>query len=135
MYAIPAGVTTLTHTGTWSNNFLYIGGHASNPNNGVDSTNDLWIDSLLVTDQGYPGGYFDGDTFGVSWTGPMHASISQGTPMETVPAVLQEPWIGGMGHAGCRFNGKPTFSSNTPINGGQVGFAASFREVGNSAYA
>lgn len=45
--------------------------------------------------------------------------------------LLQEgPWIGGQGHSGCRFIGKPTYVNNTGVDGGQVSFAASFREVG-----
>lgn len=45
--------------------------------------------------------------------------------------ITAGPWIGGMGHSGCKFVGKPTFVSNTGVNGGQVGFAATFREVGS----
>lgn len=41
------------------------------------------------------------------------------------------PWEPGMGHSGCRFIGKPTYIANTGVNGGQVSFAASFREVGS----
>lgn len=41
------------------------------------------------------------------------------------------PWIGGQGHSGCRFSGKPTYIANGPVNGGQIGFAATFREVGS----
>lgn len=44
------------------------------------------------------------------------------------------PWIGGQGHSGCRFSGKPTYIENTGVNGGQVGFAATFREVGHWLY-
>jgi hypothetical protein len=46
-------------------------------------------------------------------------------------ALLQGPWIGGMGNSGVRFSGKPTWIANTGVNGGQIGFAASFREVGS----
>lgn len=45
------------------------------------------------------------------------------------------PWTGGMGHSGVRFMAPPTFSTTGPLNGGQAGFAASFREVGSYAYA
>lgn len=45
--------------------------------------------------------------------------------------ITAGPWVGGMGHSGCRFVGKPTFVSNTGVNGGQVGFAATFKEVGS----
>lgn len=50
------------------------------------------------------------------------------------PAFINAPWVGGMGHSGCRFNGKPTFDITGPYNGGQAGYAASFREVGSFAY-
>lgn len=43
--------------------------------------------------------------------------------------ITSGPWIGGMGHSGCRFVGKPSFVSNTGVGGGQVGYAATFREV------
>lgn len=39
------------------------------------------------------------------------------------------PWMGGLGHAGVRFTGPPTYVANTGVNGGQVGYAASFKEV------
>lgn len=44
------------------------------------------------------------------------------------------PWVGGMGHSGCRFVGKPTFTTYTSRYGGQVGFAASLTEVGDWYY-
>ena len=40
-------------------------------------------------------------------------------------------WIGGQGHSGVRFIGKPTYVEYNGVNGGQVGFAASFVEVGS----
>lgn len=45
--------------------------------------------------------------------------------------VKQGPWVGGQGHSGARMVGKPTYINNTGTNGGQVGFAATFREVGS----
>ena len=39
-------------------------------------------------------------------------------------------WEPGDGHSGCRFEGVPTRISYSGVNGGQVGYAASFREVG-----
>lgn len=39
-------------------------------------------------------------------------------------------WVPGDGHSGCRFDGVPTRVSLSGVNGGQVGYAASFREVG-----
>lgn len=42
-----------------------------------------------------------------------------------------DAWVGGQGHSGCRFLGKPTYVEYNGVNGGQVGFAASFVEVGS----
>ena len=44
--------------------------------------------------------------------------------------MAKGPWVGGMGHSGVRFNGTPTLIHNTGVNGGQVGYAASFIETG-----
>lgn len=49
------------------------------------------------------------------------------------PKFYQGPWIGGMGHSGCRFLQPPTYVANTGVDGGQIGFAASFIEV-NALY-
>lgn len=57
-----------------------------------------------------------------------------GTPTADLVRTLAGPWEGGLGHSGVRFNGKPTYEITGPFNGGQVGFAASFREVGSFAY-
>lgn len=46
------------------------------------------------------------------------------------PRELSGPWIGGQGHSGCRFDGPPTYIEYTGIGGGQVGFSATFKEVG-----
>lgn len=45
------------------------------------------------------------------------------------------PWIGGMGHSGCAFDPSiaPTWIANTGLNGGQIGCAATFIEVGDWA--
>ena len=48
--------------------------------------------------------------------------------------IKDGPWFGGQGHSGCRFLRKPTETKNGPFNGGQVGFAASFTEVGSWLY-
>lgn len=53
---------------------------------------------------------------------------------ESISRISSGPWIGGQGHSGCRFNGKPTYLNNTGADGGQVGFAATFREVGSWMY-
>lgn len=46
------------------------------------------------------------------------------------PSIGAGPWVGGQGHSGVRFVGKPTYMNNSGVDGGQVSFAASFREVG-----
>ena len=44
-----------------------------------------------------------------------------------------ERWLGGQGHSGCRFTTFPTYVNSSGTNGGQVQYAASFREVGSWA--
>lgn len=49
----------------------------------------------------------------------------------TLPSLLHG-WTGGMGHSGCRFQGKPTYEVNGNFDGEyRIGFAASFIEVGS----
>lgn len=48
--------------------------------------------------------------------------------------LVAGPWIGGQGHSGCRFVGTPSYVNNGPVEGGRVGFAASFVEVGSWVY-
>ena len=61
--------------------------------------------------------------------GPFGAGITQ-----ELLDVLQKPWIGGMGHSGCRFASHPTWTTNSGAFGGQVGFTASLVEVGDWYY-
>lgn len=52
-------------------------------------------------------------------------------PLEQLPLEEQLPyqgWTGGMGHSGCRLVGKPTFITHNKINGGQIEYAATFKE-------
>lgn len=49
------------------------------------------------------------------------------------PSFLAGPWIGGAGHSGARFEGTPTWVENSGVDGGQIGYAATFREVGSWA--
>lgn len=50
----------------------------------------------------------------------------------TPPASFTSgPWIGGMGHSGCRFVGNPTWIANSGYQGGRIGYAATFKEVGD----
>lgn len=50
---------------------------------------------------------------------------------EGKPAPTAGPWVGGMGHSGCRPSGHPTWVAMNGVNGGQIAFSASFREVGS----
>lgn len=49
-------------------------------------------------------------------------------------AKTDGPWVGGDGHSGCRIEGKPTYVANTGVGGGQIGYAATLREVGSWAF-
>lgn len=50
------------------------------------------------------------------------------------PVDVSGGWIGGQGHSGCRFSGTPSYVTNSPVEGGRVGFAATFKEVGSWIY-
>lgn len=54
----------------------------------------------------------------------IHARLS---PVGKAPAGVRY-WVGGQGNAGVRFQGPPTYINHTGVNGGQVEFAASFKE-------
>lgn len=95
---------------------------------------------------GTPGSYFDGSTNPsgelerTRWLGTENASASvtenrtrTGNP-NRVALLVAGPWIGGQGHSGCRFLGTPSYVNNGPVEGGRVGFAASFIEVGSWVY-
>lgn len=101
-------------------------------------------DTDVVTDQ------FSGDIKGVRlWVGRTDATSSSvtiaamcGRLIESVDSsnpvklakLVDGPWIGGQGHSGCRFLGTPSYVNNGPVEGGRVGFAASFAEVGSWVY-
>jgi len=60
--------------------------------------------------------------------------VARLSPIENFSAPndsTHKPWMGGQGNSGCRFIGKPTYMNNTGVNGGQVSYAATFREVGS----
>lgn len=40
-------------------------------------------------------------------------------------------WLPGSGHSGCKFVGNPTWIANSGVNGGQIGYAATLKEVGD----
>lgn len=95
---------------------------------------------------GTPGGaYIDGSLAGdaltrYAWLGATDASASTeenrtATGSSTkLEAISAGPWIGGQGHSGCRFVGAPSYVNNGPVEGGRVGFAATFAEVGSWIY-
>lgn len=63
-------------------------------------------------------------------SGPYGGSV----PVPRTGTFFSGPWIGGQGHSGCRFLGTPTYVTNSPIEGGRIGFAATFVEVGSWVY-
>ena len=57
-----------------------------------------------------------------------------GTTARVTPTTANQTlteWLGGQGNSGCRFVGSPTYIENTGVNGGQISYAASFKEVGD----
>lgn len=48
--------------------------------------------------------------------------------------ALRGPWVPGQGHSGARFIGAPTEVAYNGVGGGQVGFAATLKEVGSWEY-
>lgn len=84
----------------------------------------------------YNGPAFSGstpsDSYDYRWTGAVDNSTSQQiTQLTELNDIKRVPWLGGQGHSGCRFINNPTYIANTGVNGGQIGFSASFREVGS----
>lgn len=57
----------------------------------------------------------------------LHARLS---PIGVAPEGPPR-WIGGQGHSGCAFAGYPTYINFSGTNGGQVQYAATFREIGS----
>lgn len=124
------------------------GGSASTivlPHGGLAGSGDVWYDLAGIFSGDYSGSWFDGstpdtDTERYSWAGPSNASPSTfETRVKSGSSSIQNrltagPWIGGQGHSGCRFLGTPSYVSNGPVEGGRVGFAASFVEVGSWAW-
>lgn len=62
----------------------------------------------------------------------LRAFIGRLIPANRSPRAseLSGPWIGGQGHSGTEFDGPPTYIEYNGIGGGQVGFSATFKEVG-----
>lgn len=105
----------------------------------VDLSEGWWTDIGLFAGV-YDGPAFSGDSgttvingrsYRTQWDGtPDNSTSSAWTMTPEFDRLKEGPWIGGQGHSGCRFIGKPTYVNNTGVDGGQVSFAASFREVG-----
>ena len=117
-----------------------------------DASDEVYVDGLVVVNGEYSGGYFDGDTpdaggYTYAWTGTPHASTSTRELVEdptteitisgmtaryytTVPKT-SGPWVGGLGHTGVRFTQKPSWIPYSGSTGDEIGFSASFREVGD----
>lgn len=107
---------------------------------GSIGSGDVWWTDIGLFAGEYDGPAFSGDSSGVvingrnvrtQWDGaPDNSTSSAWTMTPEFDRLKEGPWIGGQGHSGCRFVGKPTYVNNTGVDGGQVSFAASFREVG-----
>ena len=81
-----------------------------------DAGVELWIEKVGVN----------------SATIALKAMTARLQPEFKAPGLIQlGPWIGGQGNSGVEFDGEPTYVNNTGVNGGQVGYTASFREVGD----
>lgn len=105
--------------------------------------NTIDFEDILFGDNGT---YFSGDTNPsgelerTRWESGVNSSRSiletrtrSGSPAKQA-LLVTGPWIGGQGHSGCRFIGTPSYVNNGPVEGGRVGFAASFIETGSWAY-
>lgn len=105
-------------TGVW----LFVGKSASGP---ATITLRGMTARLIRTDR-----FVDSEGYGEGEYG----LTPYGGVSEETAALVQGPWMGGMGHSGCRFMAPPSFEITGPLNGGQAAFAAGFREVGSFAY-
>lgn len=111
---------------------------------GTRGSGDVYWSKIGLFEGDYGGPWFDGNSgvFSIGsqlvrakWDGAPGGSTSTAyTTSPELEAIGTGPWIGGQGHSGCRFVRKPTETKNGPFNGGQVGFAASFTEVGSWLY-
>lgn len=110
--------------GVW----LWVGKTAT----GASSVTLTSMIARLVKTEDLTSGSGDGDgVFGSGFYGEFTYGLGDGSgPIPSVVRARSGPWEPGMGHSGCRFIGKPTYIANTGVNGGQVSYAASFREVG-----
>ena len=102
---------------------------------------DVYWSNIGLMDGDYTDEWFDGGSgiiviggqnVRTQWDGvPGQSTSSAWAVTPAFEALKRGPWIGGMGHSGCRFAGKPTYVGNTGVGGGQVSFAATFVGVGS----
>lgn len=128
----------ITHT------YTGVGTFATIRHGGPSGSGDVWWTDIGLFAGDYDGPAFSGSSGIISigsqlatteWDGTIDNSTSTAYSTSTeLINIRKGPWMGGQGHSGCRFIGKPTEIKYGPFNGGQVGFAASFREVGSWLY-
>lgn len=116
-------------------------------------TNSLWPDGSMALVHNFPMtvnaptvgdpldmNVPDTDVLRRRWVGAVNSSDSVLESRTRTGSTAKQdklfagPWIGGQGHSGCRFLGTPSYVTNSPIEGGRIGFAASFVEVGSWVY-
>lgn len=104
-----------------------------------------YVDGVQIQTGSVLSAYVDGsqpdtDIARYSWASAVNGSVSTLETRTKSGSSIKEdrlkagPWIGGQGHSGCRFLGTPSYVTNSPIEGGRIGFAASFVEVGSWVY-
>ena len=96
---------------------LYLGTNSLSASNSV--TIHAIVARLVIGDFVEGVGYGEGEYGGGVYGGAAHA-----------PGGVFGPWAGGQGNSGCRFVGHPTRILISGINGGQVQYATTLKEVG-----
>lgn len=112
------------------------------------NNNGTWGDAVVITPQDNSSTALVTETFtdvrGIRlWVGRSSSANSSLTLAGMIAKIsetgkpapgIEYGWIGGQGHSGCRFSGTPSYVTNSPIEGGRIGFAATFKEVGSWIY-
>lgn len=138
---IPEGFDLLLgsfHTQSGAGRVMYRPQSSGGGLGAVSEITPLPLNSPTVSNERVPGSGLAGVWLFVGKNAPGAGSVSL-TAMSArlvrqdraSDTVNSGPWIGGQGHSGCRFAGKPTYFEHTGVDGGQVSFAATFREVGS----
>lgn len=129
--ASPAGIASITIDIRFASGEFPASGTWIGVTSGTTAVGGMIFDGSSITET---------DTERGSWLGAENESISiYETRTKTGTSTKQEklmsgPWIGGQGHSGCRFAGTPSYVNNGPVEGGRVGYAATFVEVGSWVY-